>query len=472
MSEVSAAAPSAPMTAANSTPASPPPDRNLDRTPDRSVTPAKPAANAPMDIAAKKGPASWLDRIGRSALDASDSEDLRLRKTLLMFASGLMNLAAILWLAIYWVLGLKLPTTIPLAYQAISAIILIIFLKTRNFDFFRVAQLSLFLFAPFVIQWSIGSFVTSSGIVLLALLAPVGAMVVYGARESIPWFVAYVILTALSGVFDYFLANGDLSGVPMKTVAVFFVLNFTILSTIVYLLLRYFVQQKDTFQAELSRQHDLVQAEQRKSDQLLTTILPPHIAQRLKQDQATIADGFADVSVMFADIVNFTALAEELTPKEVVNFLDEVFTQFDQLAEKHGVDKIKTIGDAYMVAGGLSGEGTQYVSAVADMALEMLALARRDTNMRRYNLAFHVGIATGPVIAGVIGAKRFIYDLWGDTVNIASRITAESPPGEIMVDKTTFRRLGTRYSFGEPQDLMFKGKGQMTVTQLLGRRDA
>jgi class 3 adenylate cyclase len=469
MPEATATAASASMSAANGVPAGPtlhrPSIGGTDLVPPAAVAPAA------IELAEKQGPASWLERVGRSALDASDSEDLRLRKTLLMFASGLMNLAAILWLAIYWVLGLKLPTTIPLAYQAISAIILVIFLKTRNFDFFRVAQLSLFLFAPFVIQWSIGSFVTSSGIVLLALLAPVGAMVVYGARESIPWFVAYVILTALSGVFDYFLANGDLSGVPMKTVAVFFVLNFTILSTIVFLLLRYFVQQKDMFQAELSRQHDLVQAEQRKSDQLLTTILPPHIAQRLKQEQATIADGFADVSVMFADIVNFTALAEELTPKEVVNFLDEVFTQFDQLAEKHGVDKIKTIGDAYMVAGGLSGEGTQYVSAVADMALEMLELASRDANMRRYKLAFHVGIATGPVIAGVIGAKRFIYDLWGDTVNIASRITAESPPGEILVDKTTFRRLGGRYSFGEPQDLMFKGKGQMTVTQLLGRRD-
>src|SRR4030095_7296761 len=119
-----------------------------------------------------------------------------------------------------------------------------IYLKTRNFDFFRFAQLSLFLFAPFVIQWSIGSFVNSSGIVLLALLAPVGAMVVYGPRESIPWFFTYVVLTALSGVFDYFLATGDMSGVPMKTVAVFFVLNFTILSTIVYLLLRYFVLQK------------------------------------------------------------------------------------------------------------------------------------------------------------------------------------------------------------------------------------
>ena len=188
-----------------------------------------------------------------------------------------------------------------------------------------------------------------------------------------------------------------------------------------------------------------MQREQRKSEQLLTTILPPHIAQRLKRDQTTIADGFADVSVMFADIVNFTTLAEELTPKEVVSFLDDVFTRFDELAEKHGVDKIKTIGDAYMVAGGVSGDDTQYVSAVADMALEMLELTRNDEIMRHYNVAFHVGIATGPVIAGVIGAKRFIYDLWGDTVNVASRITAEAPSGEIYVDKTTYRRLGARY---------------------------
>jgi adenylate cyclase len=413
---------------------------------------------------------SLLERLARAAVDETDSEELRLRKTLLMLASGLMNMAAIVWLAIYWIMGLKLPTTIPLAYQALSAIILAIYLKTRNFDFFRFAQLSLFLFAPFVIQWTIGSFVSSSGIVLLALLAPVGAMVVLGARESIPWFVAYVVLTVVSGVFDYFLASGDQSGVPMRTVAVFFVLNFTILSSIMYLLLRYFVQQKDVFQAELSHQHELVREEQQKSEQLLSVILPTHIAQRLKRDQATIADGFADVSVMFADIVNFTVLAEELTPKEVVSFLDGVFTHLDELADTHAVDKIKTIGDAYMVAGGLSGDGTQYVDAVAAMALEMLELARSDELMRRYKITFHVGIATGPVIAGVIGARRFIYDLWGDTVNVASRITSEAPAGQILVDKTTYRRLGGRYQFGSPQDLTFKGKGQMTVYQLTGKR--
>jgi hypothetical protein len=205
--------------------------------------------------------ASLLERVGRAAVDESDSEELRLQKTLLIFASGLMNMAAIVWLAIYWVMGLKLPTTIPLLYQALSAIILVVYLKTRNFNLFCFAQLSLFLFAPFVIQWTIGSFVSSSGIVLLALLAPVGAMVVLGARESVPWFVAYVVLTVLSGVFDYFTARAEISGdsrVDMRTVAVFFVLNFTILSSIVYLLLRYFVLQKDHFQAELEHQHVLV----------------------------------------------------------------------------------------------------------------------------------------------------------------------------------------------------------------------
>jgi class 3 adenylate cyclase len=458
MSEVTVAAPRAPLSAVK-------------------VHPPGADARAPAARSAKPAPApaerlSWLQRLGRAAVDDNDSEELRLRKTLLMFASGLMNMAAIVWLAIYWALGLRLPTTFPLAYQFASALILVVYLKTRNFDFFRFAQLSLFLFAPFAIQWSIGSFVSSSGIVLLALLAPVGAMVVYSARESIPWFVAYVVLTAMSGAFDYFLASGDMSGVPLRTVAVFFVLNFTILSSIVYVLLRYFVQQQETFQAQLSHQHRLVQAEQRKSEQLLTTILPPHIAQRLKQEQATIADGFADVSVMFADIVNFTSLAEELTPKEVVAFLDGVFTRFDELAERHGIDKIKTIGDAYMVAGGLSGDDTQYVTAVADMALEMLEVCRHDELIRRYNISFHVGIGTGPVIAGVIGARRFIYDLWGDTVNIAARITAEAPSGTILVDKITYRRLNGRYIFGEAQDLMFKGKGMMTVYKLLGRKDA
>ena len=132
----------------------------------------------------------FVSRLAAAAIDESDSEVVRLRKTLLLFASGLMNVAAIIWLAIYWWMGLKLPTTIPFGFQVLSAAVVLIYLRTRNFDFFRLAQLSLFLFFPFVVQWSIGSFVSSSGIALMALMAPIGAMVCYGPRESIPWFAA------------------------------------------------------------------------------------------------------------------------------------------------------------------------------------------------------------------------------------------------------------------------------------------
>ncbi|HSS46162.1 MAG TPA: hypothetical protein VLL03_01950, partial [Burkholderiales bacterium] len=210
---------------------------------------------------ANSNSAGILGRLTQSVISPSDSEDERLRKTLLLFVCGLMNLAAGFWLMIYWSMGMRLPTTIPLGYQLVSALTLIIYLKTKNFAFFRFTQIGLLLFVPFVIQWSIGNFISSSGIVLLALLAPVGAMVFQGVRESIPWFVAYVVLTAVSGVFDYYLAAGVVSGVPMRIIPVFFVLNFTILSTIVYLLIRFFILKKDMFQTELGEKNRLLQVE-------------------------------------------------------------------------------------------------------------------------------------------------------------------------------------------------------------------
>ncbi len=422
----------------------------------------------PVKTAVKAG-RGLISRLGDAAIDANDSEEMKLRKSLLIFASGLMNIAAILWLAIYWWMGLKLPTSIPLGFQILSALVVVIYLRTRNFDFFRLAQLSLFLFFPFIIQWSIGSFVSSSGIALLAILAPIGAVVCYGPRESIPWFFAYVVLTALSGAFDFFLARGEDYGIPMKTIAIFFVMNFTIISTMVYLLLRFFIQERNRYEKELAEQHELVRIEREKSERLLVSILPTHIAERLKLQPGTIADGFADVSVMFADVVDFTRLAEELTPNQVVSFLDEVFTRFDKLTAKYALDKIKTIGDAYMVVGGLAGERLNYVDHVADMALEIMELTQTDAQLRRLAVQLHIGIATGPAIAGVIGATRFIYDLWGDTVNLSSRLTAEAAGGIILVDKTTYRRLGHRYSFDEPRTISIKGKGETTVYRLTGK---
>jgi len=175
---------------------------------------------------------------------------------------------------------------------------------------------------------------------------------------------------------------------------------------------------------------------------------------------------------MFVDIVNFTRLAEGMSPQQVFAMLNRIFSSFDELAEKFGVEKIKTIGDAYMVAGGLNNEQTNYSQAITELALAMRDLLRDDFEVNSLHLQVRIGIGTGPVVAGVVGKKKFIYDLWGDTVNLASRITSEGVPGMVHVDETTYRRLMDRFEFKEPQIIHLKGKGNTPVYQIVGPRQA
>ncbi len=399
--------------------------------------------------------------------ETMDEQEDKLRRSLLIFASAFMTLAVMLWLAIYWMMGLNFSSNVPLSYQVISVASLLYYHKTRNFVVFRFIQLSLFLFAPFIMQWSIGSSVSSSGVMLWALLAPVGAMVVAGWRESIPWFIAYVVLTAVSGFFDYFLGAGVQSGVPTKTVGVFFALNFVAMSSIIYFLIRYFVLGTEKIKNQLDQKHKLLLEEQKKSEQLLFNVLPTPIAQRLKDKPGLIADGYADVTVMFADIVNFTQLTEQMSPNQMVGLLNTIFSWFDSFSEKYGLEKIKTIGDAYMVVGGLTRDNQDYVASIADMALEMRDLVAQHPDLMRHKMSIHIGIATGPVVAGVIGTKRIIFDLWGDTVNIASRLTDEATGGNIQVDTATYKRLRQQYQFEPPSITHLKGKGDMATYRLV-----
>jgi len=175
---------------------------------------------------------------------------------------------------------------------------------------------------------------------------------------------------------------------------------------------------------------------------------------------------------MFADIVSFTQIAEHMTPAEVFALLNRMFSEFDVIAERHGLEKIKTIGDAYMVAGGLNGSEADFIGAIAELALDMRDVVADGYVVENKPLQLRIGIGTGPVVAGVIGRKKFIYDLWGDTVNIASRITSEGVPGAIHVDESTFLRLRERYEFDPPQTIYLKGKGDTRVYRLSGRRAA
>jgi len=400
------------------------------------------------------------------------SPEQKLSGDMLMLTTGFMMCAAALWLAIYWSMGYSYSTAIPLVFQAVSAITVFLYYRFGRLHAFAYAQLGMILFVPFAMQWSIGNFVDSSGVSLWGLMAPVGAVTVLGNKESLPWFFGWLFMTVMAGVFD-FLLSGSGQRVDLHTVSVFFVLNFTAISVMIYALLWYFSAEKNKLRDLVDATHDEVRRERDRSDRLLLNILPPAIAERLKRNEVNIAQGHADVTVMFADIVGFTRMTEELSPVETVQILNDIFSIFDDIADSHGVEKIKTIGDAYMASAGLdTGAQVHYAEAVAGMALDMQARMAEYRRRSGERVELRIGIGTGPVVAGVIGKKKFIYDMWGDTVNVAFRMAADAPVGGIQVDFTTHRRLQGRFEFGAAHEVDMKGKGRTQVFPLVSRRGA
>ncbi|AFY83502.1 adenylate/guanylate cyclase domain-containing protein [Oscillatoria acuminata] len=221
---------------------------------------------------------------------------------------------------------------------------------------------------------------------------------------------------------------------------------------------------------QLQQAFKQLEVEQAKSERLLLNVLPKAIAERLKEETQTIAESFPEVTVLFADLVGFTKLAARISPTELVQLLNEIFTIFDRLAEKHGLEKIKTIGDAYMVVGGLPVQRRNHASAIAEMALEMQTEILNFNRKCHESFAMRMGIHSGPAIAGVIGTHKFIYDLWGDTVNIASRMESHGIPGRIQVSSTTYALLQSSYCFECRGPIPIKGKGEMLVYLLTGRK--
>jgi class 3 adenylate cyclase len=219
---------------------------------------------------------------------------------------------------------------------------------------------------------------------------------------------------------------------------------------------------------EAIRGRRALDAERERSERLLLNVLPAPIAARLKQGEEVIADGFPEVTVLFADLVDFTRRSQETTPERVVRVLDELFTALDRLAERHGLEKIKTVGDAYMAVGGLPEPRPDHAEAVADMALAVREEVARHLDPGGRPLQVRIGIDTGPVVAGVIGRRKFSYDLWGDTVNTASRMESNGVAGCIQVTDRAYRRLRDRYRFERRGPVEIKGKGELVTWFLVG----
>jgi class 3 adenylate cyclase len=220
---------------------------------------------------------------------------------------------------------------------------------------------------------------------------------------------------------------------------------------------------------EAVRTRRALRLEQEKSERLLLNVLPAPIAGRLKQTEGVIADGFPDVTVLFADIVDFTRRSERIAPEQVVQALNDLFSVFDQHARQRGLEKIKTVGDAYMVAGGLPDPRPDHAEAVIEMAMAMRDEVARRSDPGGQPLAVRIGIDTGPVVAGVIGTSKFSYDLWGDTVNTASRMESQGVAGCIQVTARTYERLRDGYRFERRGPISVKGKGEIVTYFLVGR---
>jgi guanylate cyclase len=398
----------------------------------------------------------FLDRLSDLGAGPEDSGDERLRRGTLIFASILITLLSFIWVATYLAYGYPISAAIPASYQLITVVGLVVLARTRRFGVFRTTQLLAFLVLPALLQASLGGFVASSAMILWAIFTPLAAVALQGLRRSVVWLVSFFVVLVVLALIDPRISQ-DPAALPIGFVITFFVLNVMGLTLSAYVMLGYFVEQRD-------RAHRALETERERSERLLLNVLPGPIAERLKVGTGVIADHYDAVSVLFADLVGFTERSVVMAADELVALLDEIFSSFDRLADAAGVEKIKTIGDAYMVAGGLPEPRPDHLQAVARMAIamrdEIAAIAERTG---RVWLAVRIGIDTGPVVAGVIGRRKFIYDLWGDTVNTASRMESHGLPGEIQVTDRVAAALGPGFVVRPRGTSDLKGKGPMAT---------
>jgi adenylate cyclase len=388
--------------------------------------------------------------------DPRDTADERFRKRLLVGVAVIILPVGFLWGCLYWAFGEEPVALTPWAYVAGSALSLAVFARTRNFDSLRTSQLLLILVAPALGTVMVGGLRESSAVILWSLLAPLGAVALDRPGRAWPWFAAFVATVLLAlGLAEVVRPDG--ADLPDGFVRTFDVLNIVVVSSVAMLLLVTFAQGRDAAQARV--------------EALLLNVLPAEIAQRLQSDPNSIADHFDDASILFADVVNFTPLASGLDAREVVGLLDRLFTSFDELVDRYGVEKIKTIGDCYMVAAGVPTQRWDHAQALAELALEMRECVKRCLPEETGNdLRLRIGISSGPVVAGVIGRRRFLYDLWGDTVNMASRMESHGTPDEIQITRSTWQLLRDDF-VTEPIGLVeVKGKGEVETWRLVGAR--
>jgi len=366
---------------------------------------------------------SWLANIGAVP---EDSDDIRLQKSMLVISAVPFMLAGTIWGIMYWLFGERIAALIPISYAIFSFLSLVYFAWTCKFSTFRFTQLLLILLLPFFLMWSLGGFVNGSAVILWGLHCPLGSLLFEKPTNATKWLAAYVALVVVSAVIQPWLPSSN--QLTTEQIYLFFTINLTGVSSIIFMMVFYFARQKNYYQVQ--------------SDTLLLNILPVQIAKELKKKGSAEAKQLDDVTVMFTDFKDFTRITETLSPVELVAEIDRLFKAFDHIISLYPIEKIKTIGDAYMCAAGLPVPSATHAMDIVHAAMEIQTFMKthRQERMNKGLQPFEIriGIHTGPVVAGIVGDKKFAYDIWGDTVNIASRMESSGEPGKINISGTTY----------------------------------
>jgi adenylate cyclase len=328
----------------------------------------------------------------------------------------------------------------------------VVFAVSRNLKFYRFTQLLLILILPWLVTIALGGFRQSSVVIIWAALCPLGSLLLEEPRRTLLWIVGFLALLLATVLLQPHLTPANL---PDAFVTWFFVLNLGSVIAVVFGLLHYFVRRRNFFQE--------------RSEMLLLNILPKEISEALKTEPRAIAAHYDEASILFADIVEFTPMAATMLPLTLVDLLNDVFECFDDLVDKYDLEKIKTIGDCYMVAAGVPRPRVDHAQALVNFALDM----RREISKRTFGgrrLAFRIGINSGPVVAGVIGRRKFIYDLWGETVNMASRMESHGQSGVIQITRNTFDLVSGEFDCQARGAIVVKGAGRVETWYVTGRK--
>jgi guanylate cyclase len=397
----------------------------------------------------------WLEQIVArvSQWGARPDDDPRTvsRKTSLMLVSGLVLVLSPAWIGTYLVLGRPLSAAIPGAYAVFAVALLAYMARTGRHGLAVTAQKLAMFTLPILLQWSLGGFAQGSAVMLWSFIAVLLVLIVDGYRAAWAWFTALVVALVASALLEPLLLR-NVAPLPEPIRIGFFVINvagplFTAMVALVY-----FLRQRDAATA--------------RSEELLLNVLPASVADRLKRGSSMVADRHEAASVLFADIVSFTAFAERTAPERVVELLGRVFETLDDLTARHGLEKIKTLGDGYMAVAGVPQPRADHARAAAAMAVEIEPALRKELEADWPSLHVRVGIASGPLVAGVIGSRRFSYDLWGDTVNTAARMAGLAEPGSVVVADSTASLLDGAATLEARGETEVKGKGPMKVWRL------